>query len=120
MAFAILSSFCLREPEVMSARHCTYILASKRNGALYVGTTSDLANCVLDHKCNLVSGITSQYAINQLVYFDWQQDMDSARRREQAIREMHRIWKLELIEQKNPEWRDLYVDIAPASCFPAA
>ena len=100
----------------MSARHCTYILASKRNGALYVGITSDLANCVLDHKCNLVSGITSQYAINQLVYFEWQQDMDAACRREQDIRQMHRIWKLELIEQKNPDWRDLYTDIAPSMC----
>jgi len=104
----------------MSARHCTYILASKRNGALYVGITSDLPNCVLDHKCNLVSGITSQYAINQLVYFEWQQDMDAACRREQDIRQMHRIWKLDLIEQKNPDWRDLYTDIAPSSCFPAA
>ena len=104
----------------MSARHCTYILASKRNGALYVGMTSDLANCVLDHKCNLFGGITGQYAINQLVYFEWQQDMVAARRREQEVRDMHRIWKLELIEQKNPEWRDLYPDIAPASCSPAA
>jgi putative endonuclease len=104
----------------MSARHCTYILASKRSGALHVGVTSDLANCVLDHKCNLVSGITGQYAINQLVYFEWQQDPDSALRREQEIRQMHRIWKLELIEQKNPDWRDLYLDIAPASCSPAA
>ena len=104
----------------MSARHCTYILASKRNGALYVGVTPDLANCVLDHKCNLVSGITSQYAINQLVYFEWQQDMDSASRREQEIRQMHRIWKLELIEQKNSEWRDLYTDIVSSKCYSGA
>ena len=104
----------------MSARHCTYILASKRNGALYVGITSDLANCVLDHKCNLVSGITSQYAINQLVYFEWQEDMDSAQQLEHKIRQMHRIWKLDLIEQKNPDWRDLYTDFAPSSCYPGA
>ena len=95
----------------MSARHCTYILASKRNGALYVSVTHDLVNCVLDHKCNLVSGITSQYAINQLVYFEWHADLESARQREQTIRQMHRIWKLELIEQQNPAWRDLYNDI---------
>ena len=105
-----------RGPGIMSARHCTYILASKRNGALYVGTTSELANCVLDHKCNLIRGITSQYAINQLVYFEWQHDMDSASQREQEIRQMHRIWKLDLIEQKNPDWRDLYTDIAPSIC----
>jgi putative endonuclease len=103
----------------MSARHCTYILASKRNGALYVGVTADLVNCVLDHKCNLVSGITSQYAIHQLVYFEWQQDAASALRREQEIRQLHRIWKLELIEQQNPNWRDLYADVSPSSCNPA-
>jgi putative endonuclease len=104
----------------MSARHCTYILASKRNGALYVGITSDLANCILDHKCNLVSGITSQYAINQLVYIEWQPDEHSAKKREQEISQMHRIWKLDLIERQNPSWRDLYTNIAAARCSPAA
>ena len=104
----------------MSIPHCTYILASKRKGALYVGVTPDLINCVLDHKCNMFSGITSQYAINQLVYFDWQQDEALARRREQEIRQLHRIWKLDLIEQQNPGWRDLYTNICPSSCYPAA
>ena len=99
----------------MSARHCTYILASKRNGALFVGVTDDLANRVLDHKCNLVAGITSQYAINQLVYFEWQQDQNSAKQREQEILQLHRIWKLDLIERHNPDWRDLYPDIASAT-----
>ena len=100
----------------MNSRHCTYILASKRNGALYVGVTADLVNCVLDHKCNMVSGITSQYAINQLVFFEWQQDAASARRCEQEIRQLHRIWKRDLIERQNPNWRDLYVDITSSSC----
>jgi putative endonuclease len=100
----------------MSRRHCTYILASKRNGALYVGVTDDLVDRVLDHKCNLVAGITSQYAINQLVYFEWHPNLAAALEREQAIREMHRIWKLELIERQNPGWRDLYADISTASC----
>jgi putative endonuclease len=104
----------------MSVPHCTYILASKSNGALYVGVTPDLINCVLDHKCSLVSGITSQYAINQLVFFEWQQDEASAQRREQEIGQMHRIWKLDLIEQKNPNWRDLYSDISLSNCYPAA
>ena len=104
----------------MSARHCTYILASKRNGALYVGVTADLVNCVLDHKCNLVSGITSQYAINQLVFFEWQVDEASALRFEQEIRQLHRIWKLDLIERQNPHWRDLYADISPSSCYSTA
>jgi putative endonuclease len=104
----------------MSTRHCTYILASKRNGALYVGVTADIVNCVLDHKCNLVSGITSQYAINQLVYFEWHQDLSAARRREQEIRQLHRIWKLHLIEQHNPNWRDLYEDVTAASAYSTA
>jgi putative endonuclease len=109
-----------RGPAIMSTRHCTYILASKRNGALYVGVTADLVNCVLDHKCNLVGGMTRQYAINQLVYFEWLQDAAAARRREQEIRQLHRIWKLDLIEQQNPHWRDLYADISSSSCYPAA
>jgi putative endonuclease len=103
----------------MNRRHCTYILASKRKGALYVGVTDDLVNCVLDHKCNLVAGITSQYAIHQLVYFEWHPDLQSAMEREQAIRQMHRIWKLELIEQQNPGWRDLYGDISATNCSAA-
>ena len=104
----------------MSNRHCTFILASKRDGALFVGVTDDLVNCVLDHKCNMVSGITSQYAINQLVYFEWMPNETTARRREQEIRQLHRIWKRDLIEQYNPNWRDLYEDIASSSCNPAA
>ena len=104
----------------MIRRHCAYILASKRNGALYVGVTDDLVDCVLDHKCNLVAGITSQYAINQLVYFEWHRDLQAAMEREQAIRQMHRIWKLELIERQNPGWRDLYADISAASCHSVA
>lgn len=103
----------------MSRRHCTYILASKRNGALYVGVTDDLVERVLDHKCNMVAGITSQYAIHQLVYFEWHHDLQSALESEQAIRQMHRIWKLELIEKQNPNWRDLYADISAANHDPA-
>jgi putative endonuclease len=110
----------------MTAGHYTYILASKRSGALYIGVTDNLVDCVLDHKCNLVPGITSQYAINQLVYYEYYQDVESAERRELAIRQMHRIWKLDLIERHNPNWRDLYQDIASPNgmpqpnCHPAA
>ena len=102
----------------MDSQHYTYILASKRNGALYIGMTEDLAGCVLDHKCNLVIGITSQYAIHQLVYFKCHQDAASASIWQSTIKEMHRIWKLDLIEQHNPEWRDLYDDISPQFVIP--
>ena len=100
----------------MNKNYYTYILASKRNGALYIGVTANLANCVYEHKCNLISGITSQYAIHLLVYFEYHQDAGVASLREISIKEMHRIWKLDLIEQHNPEWRDLYSDIAGIDC----
>jgi len=102
----------------MKKSYYTYILASKRNGALYVGMTTDLAGCVLDHKCNLVAGITSQYAIHRLVYFERHEDAASASQRENAIKQIHRLWKLDLIEQHNPQWRDLYNDIAPSYVIP--
>ena len=102
----------------MNQTYCTYILASKRHGALYVGITGDLAGRVLDHKCNLVAGITSQYAIHMLVYYERHEDAAMASQRENAIKQMHRIWKLDLIEQKNPEWHDLYDEIAPKYVIP--
>lgn len=103
----------------MKETYYSYILASKRNGALHIGMTEDLANCVFDHKCNLVAGLTSLYAIHQLVYFECHEDAVSATLHENSIKQMHRIWKLDLIEQHNPEWRDLYDDIAEPSINPA-
>ena len=100
----------------MNKTYYTYILASKRNGALHIGVTANLANCVYEHKCNLISGITSQYAIHLLVYFEYHQDAGAASIRELSIREMHRLWKLDLIEQNNPDWRDLYPEIAGINC----
>ena len=100
----------------MEKTYYTYILASKRNGALYIGVTANLANCVYEHKCNLISGITSQYAIHQLVYFEYHDNAGAASLREISIKEMHRIWKLDLIEQQNPEWRDLYPEVAAINC----
>ena len=102
----------------MNKKYYTYILASKRNGALYVGMTGDLAGRVLDHKCNLVAGITSQYTIHRLVYFECHEDADSASQRQNSIKQMHRLWKLDLIEQQNPDWHDLYDGIAPKTVIP--
>jgi putative endonuclease len=102
----------------MNKSYYTYILASKRNGALYIDVTEDLANSVFDHKCNLVAGITSQYAIHRLVYFERHGDANSASLRANSIKQMHRIWKLDLIEQHNPGWRDLYDDIRPKFVIP--
>ena len=100
----------------MNKRFCIYILASKRNGALFIGTTVDLASSVFEHKSNLVPGVTSTYAIHLLVYFEYFEDLISAVSRENSIKSMHRIWKLDLIEQQNPQWRDLYPEIAGIHC----
>ena len=96
----------------MNAGHYTYILASKPRGALYVGTTEDLATCVLEHKSNLVDGLTSLYAIHQLVYFEHFDNKGPALMRESDLKRLPRVLKLRLVERINPTWRDLYDEIA--------
>ncbi len=93
----------------------TYILASKRRGALFVGTTADLGTSILEHKANLVDGVTSLYAINQLVYYEVFGGEGHALVRQAEIRRLHRCLKLHLIEQSNPDWLDLYDGIAAES-----
>ena len=95
----------------MSRRPCVYILASRRNGTLYVGVTSDLVKRVWEHKNDLAEGFTKRYAVHTLVWFEAHEAMEAAIAREKAIKEWKRRWKLELIEQLNPEWRDLYPEI---------
>jgi putative endonuclease len=89
-------------------RPCVYILASRRNGTLYVGVTSDLIKRVWQHKSDLVEGFTNKYGVHWLVWYEQHATMASAIAREKAIKEWKRNWKLELIEKWNPEWRDLY------------
>ena len=88
-----------------------YILASKRNGTLYIGVTSDLLRRVYEHKNNLVDGFTSKYYVHQLVYFEQTHDANSAITREKQLKKWKREWKIQLIEKTNPEWRDIYEDI---------
>jgi len=88
-------------------RPVVYILASKRNGTLYVGVTSDLSIRVWQHKNDQVEGFTKKYGVHTLVYYEWHDDMRSAIIREKQIKKWNRSWKLELIESVNPEWRDL-------------
>ena len=90
---------------------CVYILASKRNGTLYTGVTSDLVKRVYEHKNGLVDGFTKKYRIHHLVYFELHEDMNAAISREKQIKKWNRAWKLELIEINNPEWKDRYEDI---------
>ena len=88
-----------------------YILASKRNGTLYVGYTGDLARRVYEHKNNMVEGFTKKYGVHNLVYFEECVDREAAMLREKQIKEWKRRWKLEMIEKANPEWEDLYGQI---------
>mgnify|MGYP001598204962 CR=1 FL=1 len=90
---------------------CVYLLASRRNGTLYVGVTSDLVKRVWEHKENLVDGFTKRYGVHTLVWYELHESMEAAIHREKAIKEWKRRWKLELIEKTNPEWRDLYADL---------
>jgi putative endonuclease len=87
---------------------CVYILASQRNGTLYTGVTSNLIRRVWEHKNNCVEGFTKQYGVHQLVYFEFHDDMVAAITREKRIKKWNRDWKLRLIEERNPEWKDLY------------
>ena len=90
---------------------CVYLLASRRNGTLYTGVTSNLVQRVWQHKNNLVDGFTEKYGVHTLVWFEVHQTMPSAIEREKAIKEWRRAWKIELIESVNPQWRDLFEDI---------
>ena len=84
-----------------------YILASKRNGTLYVGVTNNLARRLLEHKAKLVRGFTRKYEVNQLVYFEAFETILEARAREHSLKRWRRAWKVALIEKLNPDWRDL-------------
>ena len=91
---------------------CVYILASERNGTLYVGVTSNLVKRVWEHKNDLVQGFTKRYGVHTLVWYESHETMESTIARERAIKEWRRAWKLELIEERNPAWRDLYEELA--------
>ena len=90
---------------------CVYILASKRNGTLYTGVTSDLVRRVWEHKNDLVAGFSQRYGTHLLVWFERHETMGSAIVRERRLKEWKRSWKLRLIEEENPAWRDLYPEI---------
>jgi putative endonuclease len=91
----------------MDQRPAVYILASKRNGTLYVGVTSDLGKRMWEHRMDLVPGFTREHNVHALVYYEVHSSMYDAIVREKRIKEWKRAWKLRLIESVNPEWRDL-------------
>ena len=88
-----------------------YILASRRNGTLYTGVTSQLVQRVWKHKSEVWEGFTRQYQVHRLVYFEEHPDIRDAIVREKQIKKWKRAWKIRLIEEMNPEWRDLYEEV---------
>ncbi|MCP2679723.1 GIY-YIG nuclease family protein [Maricaulaceae bacterium NA33B04] len=98
----------MREREFQPA---VYLLASQRNGTLYCGSTGDLVRRVWEHKEGVGSHFTSRYGVKQLVWFAFHGEMGDAIRREHQIKDWKRAWKLRLIEETNPTWRDLYSDL---------
>lgn len=91
-----------------------YILASKRNGTLYIGATGNLVKRIWEHKNDLAEGFTKKYQVHTLVYYEPHGDMTAAITREKQLKKWNRKWKLALIEKLNPQWRDLWQDIIGA------
>ena len=87
---------------------CVYILASAPNGVLYVGVTSSLHDRVSEHKQDRLEGFTKKYGVHRLVYYEMHETMDEAIKRETRIKKWKRAWKVRLIHEMNPEWRDLF------------
>jgi putative endonuclease len=85
-----------------------YIMASNRNGTLYVGVTNDLIRRVYEHRESQADGFTRKYAVKTLVYFESHDDIDRALQREKNLKRWRRAWKIDLIEKANPDWHDLY------------
>ena len=95
----------------MAKQFYVYILASKPNGTLYTGVTSNLIQRVWQHKHDVIQGFTRKYNVKTLVYYEVHENAESALTREKKSKRWRRGWKLGLIENSNPEWRDLYEDI---------
>ena len=97
---------------MLTRSYYVYLLASRRKGTLYVGVTNDLSKRVWQHKQELVEGFTKKYGVKSLVWFEQTESIESAIVREKQIKKWNRDWKVELIEKTNPQWRDLYEEIA--------
>ena len=90
---------------------CVYILASHRNGTLYIGVTSDLVKRCWEHRNASTVGFTKKYGVHKLVYYELHQDMYAAITREKQLKKWSRTWKLRLIEEHNPQWHGLWDEI---------
>ena len=88
-----------------------YILASQRNGTLYIGVTNNLIRRVYEHRNHMLDGFTKKYHVHRLVYYECCPDITSAIMREKRLKKWNRRWKLRLIEGANPDWKDLYLSL---------
>ncbi len=95
----------------MLRQPATYMLASSRNGTLYIGVTSDLIARIWKHRDHLVDGFTKKYEVMNLIWYEFHATMEEAIQREKRIKKWNRAWKLQLIDAINPSWRDLWPDI---------
>ena len=95
----------------MSKQFCVYILSNNPRGTTYVGVTSNLPQRVAQHRAKLVEGFTGKYGLETLVWFEVHENAESAITREKQIKKWNRLWKIELVEQKNSDWHDLYDEI---------
>jgi putative endonuclease len=95
----------------MAKQPAVYILASKRNGTLYIGVTSNLVQRIWQHRNDQAAGFSQRYHVHQLVYFELHSDMEQAITREKRIKKWNRKWKLRLIQERNPQWIDLWGQI---------
>jgi len=91
-------------------KYFVYIMASRRNGTLYIGVTNDMSRRIHEHKNDLIKGFTEKYKVHHLVYVEETDDVSAAIVREKQLKKWKRSWKLRLIETMNPEWKDLYED----------
>ena len=96
----------------MNKAYYIYILASGVNGTLYIGVTNNLVRRIYDHKNDAVPGFTKKYGVHSLVYYEVANDIESAISREKQLKKWRRDWKLALIDGMNPEWKDLWEEIA--------
>jgi putative endonuclease len=101
----------------LSKIYSVYILASSPRGVLYVGMTSDLLGRTTEHRERLVPGFTTRYFVSRLVHYEQHADAAIADARERRLKRWRRDWKIELVEQNNPTWRDLYDEVLRASGF---
>ena len=95
----------------MEKQAAVYLLASQRNGTLYIGVTSNLVKRIWEHRNNAVEGFTKRYGVHTLVYYEQHTTMEAAITREKQLKKWNRAWKLRLVEERNPDWRDLSPEI---------